>query len=159
MLCVPLKISDLNWERNVLYITHRMPNTDFGFIHENKTDYVTIRESTVKHQPSHKPRCIDTYINKSLTCQISLADVNCFLRYFYYMSKHHFLYFSSTECKDLKKTNQVYFRFPKEKQTHLSWLLPCCFTMFTISYFQITPTFIPIYRRNIYLTNIPVKCL
>lgn len=102
---------------------------------------------------------IHTYLHKSLTCQISLADVNCFLRYFYYMSKHHFLNFLSTECKDLKKTNQVYFRFPEEKQTHLSSLLPCCFTVFTISYFHNTPTFILICRRNIYLANIPVKWL
>lgn len=136
-----------------------MTNTDFGFIYENKADDVTIREGTVKLQPSHKPSYIHTYINKSLTCQISLADINWFLRYFYYMSKHHFLYFLSTEYKDLKKTNQVYFRFPEEKQTHLSSLLPHCSTVFTISYFHNTPTFILICRRNIYLTNIPVKWL
>lgn len=51
-------------EKYPLQNTHRMPNTDFGFIYENKTDYVTIRESTMKHQPSLKPSYIHTYIYK-----------------------------------------------------------------------------------------------
>lgn len=91
---MPLKISDLNWERNILCRTHRMPNTDFGFIYENKKIMLLSERVQWSISPPLNPvTYIHTYINKSLTCQISLADVNCFLRYFYYMNKHHFLYF------------------------------------------------------------------